>query len=113
MTVTDPIGSCNMRKFILAAALLAVVPAAAQAQWVPINQRQDNLAARIDQGIRSGALNRAEAQRLRAQYRDIARLEARYRASGGLSPRERADLDRRFDRLSRRVYAQKHDRQFR
>lgn len=102
-----------MRNVILAAALAAMLPAAAQAQWVPINQRQDNLAARIDQGVRSGALTRPEARRLRAQYRDIARLEARYRASGGLSPAERRDLDRRFDRLSRRVYGQKHDRQFR
>lgn len=102
-----------MRKLFLAAAIATLLPAAAQAQWVPINQRQANLATRIDQGVRIGALTRPEARRLRMQYRDIARLEDRYRASGGLNMAERRDLDRRFDRLSRRVYVQKHDRQAR
>lgn len=102
-----------MRKFILAAAIATMLPVAAQAQWVPINQRQANLSARIDQGVRGGALTRPEARRLRTQYRDIARLEARYRATGGLSLAERRDLDRRFDGLSRRVYVQKRDRQAR
>jgi hypothetical protein len=30
---------------------------------------------------------------------------------GGLSGWERADLDRRFDRLSDHIYAERHDRQ--
>ncbi|MBX9816294.1 MAG: hypothetical protein K2X76_16465 [Sphingomonas sp.] len=98
---------------ILAATLAAILPSVAQAQWVPIGQRQANLASRIEQGVRNGALTRPEAVRLRQQYRDITRLENRYRATGGLSAAERRDLDRRFDRLSRRVYVQKRDRQVR
>lgn len=93
------------------AAVLAIAPAAAQAApWQSINQRQANLERRIDQGVRSGELTRPEAARLRAQFNDISRLEMRYRRSGGgLDPRERADLDRRFDRLSAQVRFQKHD----
>lgn len=108
-----------MKRFLLslvAVSTLAVaVPVAASAApWQPINQRQDNLERRIDQGVRTGDLTRAEAQRLRAQFRDIARLERQYRRSGGgLSARERMDLDRRFDRLSQRIYAQRHDHQVR
>jgi len=99
----------------LAAALAATVSAAAPAQaqrYQSINQRQQNQFNRIEQGVRSGALTRAEAGRLRAQFRDLARLEDRYRANG-LSAGERAELNRRFDGLSRRIYVQKRDRQVR
>ncbi|AUW60328.1 hypothetical protein C1T17_14380 [Sphingobium sp. SCG-1] len=85
--------------------------AASAAPWQSINQRQANLERRIDQGVRNGALNRNEAQRLRGQFRDLARLEADYRRSNGLSRRERLDLDRRFDALSSRIKIQKQDRQ--
>lgn len=93
-------------------ATLATPIAAQAAPWQNINARQQRLDARIDQGVRSGSLNRAEAQRLRGQFQDLNRLEASYRRSGGgLSSRERADLDRRFDALSARIKVQKHDRQ--
>jgi len=96
---------------IAAALSTLAVPAAAQAQrWQSINQRQGNQLARIDQGVRSGALTRPEAGRLRAEFRDLARLEDRYRRDG-LSAGERRDLNRRFDGLSRRIYVQKRDRQ--
>lgn len=108
-----------MKKFSLMLAGLAVVatsvPMAANAQaWQNINARQARLEQRINQGIRSGALNRNEAVRLRAQFRDLTVLENRYRRSGGgLSLQERRDLDRRFDALSARIKVQKNDRQYR
>lgn len=91
------------------AAVAAPGVASAQA-WRPINARQAQLDARIDQGIRSGSLNRREAVRLRADFRQLNQLENRYRA-GGLSNWERRDLNRRFDVLSARVRYEKHDRQ--
>ncbi len=108
-----------MKKFSLMLAGLAVaatsLPMAANAQaWQNINARQARLEQRINQGIRSGALNRNEAVRLRAQFRDLTVLEHRYRRSGGgLSLQERRDLDRRFDALSARIKVQKNDRQYR
>ena len=103
-----------MNKLIALAATLGIaisaVPAQAQG-WQNINARQARLDARIDQGIRSGSLNRREAVRLRTQFRDLARLESRYRATNGLSLGERRDLDRRFDALSARIRVQKNDRQ--
>lgn len=105
------------KTFIFAALATASLgaPVAASAQsWQSINQRQSNLDSRIDQGVRNGALNRAEATRLRNDFRALARLEADYRRSGrGFTVSEHADLDRRFDRLSQRVYVQKRDRQVR
>lgn len=104
-----------MKRTLLALAALATVaaaPLAAQAApWQTINQRQANLEQRINQGVRSGDLTRREADRLRGEFRSISRLEANYRRSNGLSARERADLDARFDRLSRQIKVERHDRQ--
>jgi hypothetical protein len=103
-----------MKKFLAAAAAVSVLavaaPAAAQS-WQSINERQARLDQRIDVGVRNGSLTRNEAVRLRAEFRDLARLEARYRATGGLSYGERRDLDRRFDLLSARVRYERNDGQ--
>lgn len=107
-----------MKKFAMLVAGLGIavtaVPATASAQngWQSINQRQERIEARINQGIRSGALNRNEAVRLRTEFRQLSQLEAQYRRSRpGLTLAERRDLDRRFDRLSAQVRTQKNDRQ--
>jgi hypothetical protein len=78
-----------------------------------INARQAVLDRRIDMGVRNGSLTRLEAARLRSEFRTIANLEARYRASGGLQARERADLDRRFDILQARIRTDLADNSFR
>ena len=82
--------------------------------WQNINARQNRIEAKINQGIRSGALTRREATQLRGQFRAIASLEARYRASRpGLTVAERRDLDRRFDSLERSIRVQRNDRDHR
>jgi hypothetical protein len=103
-----------MKKILISIATVsalaaATVPAVASAQ--SINQRQDQLERRIDMGLRNGSLSRSEAYRLRAELRDAARLESRYRR-GGLSGWERADLDRRFDRISAQIRYERHDRDY-
>lgn len=93
-----------------AASTLALTAGAASAQsWASINQRQANLDAGIDAGLRSGELTRGEAANLRAEYRAVADLEMRYRADG-LSQWERQDLDRRFDSISTRIRYDRDDR---
>jgi len=102
-----------MKKFLAAAAAVSVLAVAAPASaqsWQSINERQARLDQRIDVGVRNGSLTRNEAVRLRAEFRDLARLEANYRRDG-LSMRERADLDRRFDLLSARIRYERNDRQ--
>jgi hypothetical protein len=104
---------------LIGASALSLVAGAASAQtwnhngggrWQSINERQAMLDRRIDQGIRSGQLNRREAVRLRTEFRQIARMETRYRQNG-LSNWERADLDRRFDRLSMQIRGERRDNQ--
>jgi len=94
----------------------ATIPAASAQHggWQGINQRQAQLDRRIDQGVRSGQLNRREAERLRSEFRGIANLEYRYRRSApGLTMAERRDLDRRFDALSRKIRWERNDRNYR
>ncbi len=104
---------------LIGASALTLTAGAASAQpmmrgegrWMSIDQRQAMLDERIDRGVRTGDLNRREAMRLRAEFRDIARLENRYRHNG-LSSWERADLDRRFDRLAAQIRFERRDNQY-
>lgn len=76
-----------------------------------VNQRQERLTWRIEQGVRNGSLTRSEARNLREAAYDVARLEARYRRDG-LNGWERADLDRRLDRLEMLVRSERRDRDY-
>lgn len=76
--------------------------------WQSITQRKYNLDRRIDQGERNRQLSRREAAGLRAELNDLVRLEARY-MRGGLNRNERADLDRRYDRLAAKVRYERRD----
>ena len=76
--------------------------------WQSISQRKYQLDRRIDQGERNRQLSRREATRLRAELNQLVRLEYSYQR-GGLSARERAELDRRYDRLSAQVRSERRD----
>lgn len=100
-----------MKLTLIATSALALSAGAAAAQgWNSIHHRQDRLDTRIEAGVRSGDLSRTEAARLESEYRDIQRIEARYRANG-LSDWERRDLDRRMDALSIKISNQRTDAQ--
>ena len=77
--------------------------------WQSISQRKYQLDRRIDRGERNGQLSRREATRLRYDLTALVRLERSY-IQGGLSYRERADLDRRYDWLAVQVRAERRDR---
>lgn len=101
---------------LAASSLAGGAPAIAQGQYgqgqygLTINQRQNELDARIDAGVRNRTLTLAEAAQLRAEFAAIAATEARYRANGrGVTPAERAELDNRFDMLSRRIQNERND----
>ncbi len=121
-----------MKKFLIPALALAAasvaVPAMAQSygprhhddrggryeqdrggSWQNISQRKYNLDRRIDRGERNGSLSRREASRLRRELNDLVYLERSY-LRGGLSFRERAELDRRYDRLSYQIREERRDR---
>ena len=76
--------------------------------WQNISQRKYQLDRRIDQGERTRQLSRREATRLRNELNALVRLERTY-MRGGLSARERFELDRRYDRLSMQIRAERRD----
>lgn len=76
-----------------------------------IDRRIDNIDARINQGRRSGALNRSEANRLNSDLRDIKSLARRYERSGrGIDRQEASVLERRMNALEHRLMAELRDR---
>ncbi len=77
--------------------------------WQPIAQRKYQLDRRIDVGLRNGQLSRREATRLRYELDRLVQLEYRYQR-GGLSLRERQELDRRYDQLARQIRFERRDR---
>jgi hypothetical protein len=87
-------------------AIAAAAPASAQSGGYGgygnsnsnIEVRADQLQVRLQAGIRSGAITRAEAVPLREQLRQLTRLETLY-ARDGISGRERADLQQRINSL--------------
>lgn len=77
-----------------------------------VNSRQARQQSRIRDGVKDGELTNKEAYRLEKRQAQLANQEARLRASGnGLSPYERAKLEREQNRLSKSIHNQKHDGQ--
>jgi hypothetical protein len=68
---------------------------------------------RIERGIREGQITRREAARLREQQARIERMEARARADGVVTERERVRIEVAQKELSRNIRFEKHDRQAR
>ena len=77
-----------------------------------INAREAQVEQRIAFGQRTGRLTFMEVRSLREQMRRIDFLEARYRR-GGLNFAERADLNRRLDRVSFALQRELNDRDYR
>ena len=90
----------------------------AEARWF-WRSRTDNVQSSkqqqmINNGVATGELTRKEARKLRKKKREIAR-EARdkERSGGGLSYSEAEKIDRKQDKLSREIYKQSTDDDFR
>lgn len=94
---------------VLVSAILAG-SASAHPQSPRVDRREARQHARIVAGVRHGQLTRAEARRLRRGQMRIHRMEARAKADGRLTPRERARLAHAQNRESRRIWRLEHNR---
>lgn len=80
---------------LLAAAVLAaggMGPAMAQTSTPRIDQAQQAIGTRIQQGMASGHITPSEAQMLIRRDRDIQMREAQYKSNGNATPQERQQL---------------------
>ena len=89
---------------LLASALFAglgMSPAMAQGTNTPrIDQAQQAISARIQQGMASGHITPSEAQVLLRREREIQMRENQYKANGDASPQERQQLRAELDALN-------------
>lgn len=74
-----------------------------------IRERIEEQQKRIDQGIASGSLTRQEADIVQDNLNRIRESEARMKADGKLTPRERKRLEHMLDRNSKMIYKEKHN----
>jgi hypothetical protein len=92
-------------------ALGLVLASTASAGTPRIDTRESNQRERIQEGVASGELTRAETRRLAAGQVHVHRAEARAKADGVVTARERAHLHHEANQQSRRIHRQKHDAQ--
>lgn len=72
-------------------------------------QRLDRINYAIQRGMERGAITPREAQQLRREHQNLWRVGQRYYSTNGLDRRERADLERRLDRLQQRLRFERRD----
>jgi hypothetical protein len=101
--------------FTLPALAQTATPATPATPAVPatpkLDQREANQQKRIDQGVKSGALNDKEAARMQKRQDRLAKHEAKAKADGVVTPQERRRLNREANHNSRAIHRQKHDGQ--
>ncbi len=104
-------------KFVNKIALAAVfvvtvvgsVTSFAQTATPTVTAQQKSEAARINQGVASGALSKSEARTLRTEQRGIAAEKRAFKADGKVTAAERAQLRRDQNAASKRIYKKKHN----
>jgi hypothetical protein len=76
-----------------------------------IDQREANQEKRIQQGVKSGQLTGRETARLQGEQARIERAEARAKADGKVTPKEREHITKMQNHASRDIAREKHDGQ--
>jgi len=99
-----------MRRYLLIVALLTLaVCIIAGAAYADFHDRIRDQRERIDQGIRSGALTRSEADILLDNLDRIRDRFSRMKADGRLTVEEQQRLDQMLERNSQMIYNKKHN----
>jgi hypothetical protein len=76
-----------------------------------VDAREKSQHDRIKDGVQSGELTKAEAEKARAEQANIKRAEAKAKSDGTVTAAERAKLDAKQDKASKRIFKNKHDAQ--
>jgi uncharacterized membrane protein YebE (DUF533 family) len=76
-----------------------------------IDQRQANQQNRINQGVASGQLTPREQAHMQKRQNHIASDKAAAKSDGVVTKQERAHIRHEQNRASKRIHKQKHDRQ--
>lgn len=105
------------KSILAAAALLGILITPAMAghghKYHKINKQIDRQFERIEHGIDNGQLTRKEARKLKKQNRRITHLFDEFLDDGYLSHKERDILKFKLSKASDKIYAFKHNDQYR
>lgn len=110
----------NVKAAVIAVTLAFAGTAFAQTTSTPpagstatpgIDKRQANQEKRIEQGVKSGELNKREAARLEKREAKLQANKEKAQADGKVTKQERRQLHREANRDSKAIYRQKHDAQ--
>jgi hypothetical protein len=98
-----------------ALAAQAQTPAPTEAPKAPVInrelQRDVNQQTRIEEGLKSGELSTREAAKLEKKEAGVDRMQANALKDGKLSKKEAVRIENAQDKVSKDIYAQKHDAQ--
>ena len=75
----------------------------------PLNNQRAAFETRLDAGVRDGSISYRQSERLRTDYADLVALETRYASDGRFTTTERADLNERYNSLTRRLDNAEYD----
>ena len=105
-----------MNKSIIAAVVIAAfaLPGLSLAQTATTSRadkRQERQDKRIEQGVKSGELNKKEAARLEKGQARVQKMEDKAMADGKMTKKERARIEHKQDQQSRKIAREKHDKQ--
>jgi uncharacterized membrane protein YebE (DUF533 family) len=76
-----------------------------------LDKRQVNQKVRIAQGVKSGELTAKETARLIKGQKQLQRMENRAKADGVVTAKERAKLQHKANKESKKIFHNKHDQQ--
>jgi hypothetical protein len=74
-----------------------------------VNQREQNQARRLHNGVKHGQLTSDEIAKLDAQEKALADAEANFKSDGKLTRDESRQLQRQLNEASEQIWAQRHD----
>lgn len=105
-----------MNKSIIAAVVIAAfaLPGFASAQTAStprVDKRQERQDKRIEQGVKSGELNKKEAARLEKGQARVQKMEDKAMADGKMTKKEKVRIEHKQDQQSRKIAREKHDKQ--
>jgi hypothetical protein len=78
-----------------------------------INERERRQQRRIFDGVQDGELTRKEVKKLEREQAKIHYKEAKAKADGDFTAKERARIQKKQNHASRHIYREKHDHQAR
>jgi hypothetical protein len=104
----------NVKTFV-GIAIFSTISSTSFAQAATTNKvstiKNDN--ARIKQGVQSGQLTKVEAERLKAQTKNLKEERKEMKADSVITTEERKEFRQDKKKLSIKIYKQKHDNQVR